>query len=100
MKNFPFITIVAVFALLLAGCHADSPQTNNAEAPSLQLSYKYNPDSSVSFAESDLGDGYTGTLDYVRVTDVMLKTRTTSVPLETALRDGTTTFHEIHTLYK
>lgn len=98
MKNSPFIAIVAVFALLLASCHADSPQTNNVEVPSLQLSYKYNPDSSVSFTESDLGDGYAGTLDYVRVTDVMIKAGDTAVPLETALRDGTTTFHEIHYL--
>lgn len=98
MKNYPFIAIITVFALLLVGCHAESPQTNNVEVPSLQLSYKYNPDSSVSFSESDLGDKYTGTLDYVRVTDVMIKAGDTSIPLETALRDGTTTFHEIHYL--
>lgn len=98
MKIFPFIAIITVFALLLVGCHADSPQTNNAEVPSLQLSYKYNPDSLISFTESDLGDNYTGTLDYFRVTDIMIKVGDDSVPLEEALRDGTTTFHEIHYL--
>ena len=101
-----FKKFVGVFGLLygiilLSSCEIASEKKDSIETinnPSLQISYNVDQDVYSTFTGDELGDTFHGTIEYLKVKDVVVSVDNSFIPLEEALRDNKITFHEIHYL--